>query len=177
MAADAKTFLEDYIAFTRQSLKWCCDESEREATSIFSSLSTIMEDIKRRSAMSENALQAMEKVRLAITQRKLSPAASSSISDLIVGLKNLSGDNSEVQNLTNPIVEALQFQDRLRQNLENIGKAMDFWVKNRDKNISETDFGEGLLKCMTSPEERSLIREKIQGLAPEQKVAEDALFF
>jgi hypothetical protein len=177
MAANKETFLKNYVDFTRKSLKWCCDESEKEATSIFSSLSTIMEDIKRRSAMTENTLAAVEKVKATIQARKLSPAANVSISELIVGLKNLSGDNSEIQNLTNPIVEALQFQDRLRQNLENIGKAMDYWIKNRTAEMSEVEFGEGLMKCMTSPEERTLIRDKIGGLAPEQTVTEDALFF
>ena len=92
-------------------------------------------------------------------------------------------ENRELTGLTGPIIEALQFQDRLRQNLENVCRVVEVWREYKKKGVQDLDegaakeFGERLLGCMTSVEERDVVRQLIPGLEEEKTVVEDVMMF
>jgi hypothetical protein len=69
-------------------------------------------------------------------------------------------------------VEALQFQDLLRQNLENMIKLTTAWIDLRARAhtqmMSSSEIGEALLKCTSTVDERNIIRRFISGLPPEE---------
>jgi hypothetical protein len=81
-----------------------------------------------------------------------------------------------------PIVEALQFQDAIRQQMENLGKVLEAWYSARVEvgpnptNAQLTALGEKMLKLTTMQSERDIIRRHIGGLSDEVKV-DDVLLF
>lgn len=180
MAVDPKTILRDYARFMNDSTSWCVKESEREVEAICQTINLIMGDVERRTALSNQALGAVQGLKSRLEGRK---AAEVDVKGLITELQKLSTVEKEMTELTQPVIEALQFQDRLRQNLENINKIVGHWIQWREVHKSKDidpsvlqALGQKFLELTTSPEERDIIRRHIPGLAEEQKI-DNALFF
>jgi hypothetical protein len=184
MALEEKTFISDFIEFSKQSMGWCIAESEKEAGRIYGIVKDIVDDLKRRSQMSEKSIESIKKLEKAIAQTIDEKQSKIQMNDILTQLHVLKGDDEEVYRLINPIVESLQFQDRLRQNLENISKLSKLWMTHRSENGSIgikdeelIEFGALALKCTTSQDERTIIRKHIKGLPEEQKVAAVSFMF
>jgi hypothetical protein len=169
MPINPNTFITDMQAFVADSFGWCKTESEHESTRILIALQNVMEDVKRRSKMSAAAEQSLiaAQDRLAII---VNDAENVSLDDLLGELRSLKSDNAEVSRLVNPVIEALQFQDRLVQNMANLQKIMAFWFefeRNNDvdapTDAMKNDLLAGLLKRVTTLEERDLIRQHLGG--------------
>jgi hypothetical protein len=168
-----------FVGFVENSTKWCADASESETQIIYSTLDTILADTKRRSSVSKHTLDVLTQVQHLLKQQ------GGDLEAMVDQIRRLTSDQKEVMLLTNPIIEALQFQDRLRQNLENLSKVCKIWNEqqqtlNADRVIKSDaliEFGEKCLKAMTSPEERDIVRQFISGLPAEQKATDDLLLF
>ena len=171
MAVQPENFLNDFQKFMNESLGWCKNESERESNSILMTLQKVMEDVKRRSKMS-----AVAEAALIDAHDKLSTIVSESkdiaIDELLGELRALKSDNAEVNRLVNPVIEALQFQDKLVQNLQNLEKMILAWftfeLKMRETKTTGQINNEGpireellksLLKAATTSEERKTVRK------------------
>ena len=182
MPVNPLRFIADVRDFTVSSLHWCATESEAEVTRIYGSLQVLMNDVKRRSSMSDVALSAVSELQDQITTT-CGEGGQADITKLVSVLKRFTSDNAELMDLTSPIIEALQFQDRLRQNLENAGKILAVWLSRRnefsggDAQKHLVTLGEEFLKCTTTAEERNIIRTMIEGLPPEVTAVDDVMMF
>ena len=174
MTMHEQAFITDFILFAKDSMSWCARESEGETTQINQVIMTIMDDIKRRSSMSEKTLKALQDAKREI--EGLLSNKEASMKGVIDSLKQLSTNSQETDELLDPIVQALQFQDQVRQNLENISKVLSCWMAIRETGISPLEFGSHLLKCTTAMQERDIIRSHISGLPVEEKT-EGSIFF
>jgi hypothetical protein len=87
-----------------------------------------------------------------------------------------------VQSVIQPIIQALQFQDKLRQNLENAVRMLPAWMefrKDLPMQITQEklqEFGKVLMTKTTMISERDVIRAHIDGLAPEAEIAPVIMF-
>jgi hypothetical protein len=168
-----------FVGFVENSTKWCADASESETQIIYTTLDTILADTKRRSSISKQTLEVLTQVQDLLKQH------GNDLEGMVEKIRRLTSDQKEVMLLTNPIIEALQFQDRLRQNLENLSKVCKIWDEQQGtlgkdriiKGDALKEFGERCLKAMTSPEEREIVRQFITGLPEEKKATDDLLLF
>lgn len=178
MSIKEKLFLNDMLEFSRLSMDWCAQESEAAAIRIGGILEMLLNDAKRISSMSEEALVAVNEMKNQI-QKLLSEGKTS---DLITNLKKICSHHIEVNAFIEPIIRTLQFQDRVTQNMQNEIRIMNEWFLMRNKvndGLSEeefTEFGKKLLKLTTMIEERDVIREVIPGL-PMEEASEDVVMF
>lgn len=176
MSVTMSQLVDRYQKFTEASLTWCSKESEESTTRVSGAIDGLLKDTARVSALSEESLFAIEGMHSKL-QLHLSKGAS--IHDLIKALQQLAQENDEVKNVIHPIIESLQFQDRLRQNLENISRMIPIWLEWREKDLSPekmVEFGEALGKATTMKEERDFIRNHISGM-PEEEEQDSVLLF
>lgn len=168
----ALDYLRDFSQFSQESMNWCATESEKSTNTVTEVVKLIISDAQRVSSLSKESLDAVQQLQDNLTKivKKNNPV---SLSRLIKSLQVLSNDHQEINKIINPIIESLQFQDRLRQNLENCGKMVETWLAMRQTffnqgHCNESDiklFGEALLKNTTMKSERDVIRNSIDGLS------------
>jgi len=167
------------LSFCDESMKWCAKESESATTRIGDIFHELMNEAKRVYKMSEHTLETLQHYKEQLAQMGDDGAVKSS--DLIKGLKALAKKNSEIDSIASPIIESLQFQDRIRQNMENVVKIVKHWTECRHNgSVDMVAFGNELLKKTTMAEERDIIRRHISGLNDEAQAAagaDDGLFF
>lgn len=170
--------LSNFRVFTADSLLWCVKEAEQGTTRVTGAIDVLLKDIARVSKMSNDSLKALEGLRVL-----LKSFDNNNYEQLHKSLYGLCREHSEIDSYIQPIMEALQFQDRFRQNLENVVKMIDVWQEQR-KLLDEgeapsdqlLDFGKALLDKTTMKRERDVIRDHIKGLAAEVEVARVNLF-
>ncbi len=168
-----------FHAFTAASLAWCSKEAEQGTERVTQAISNLLQDIDRVSKMSEDSLKALNNL-----QHLLKGVDKENYAQLKKSLTTLSQENKEIDGYIQPIMEALQFQDRFRQNLENIVRMIDVWedFKSRpelDSTASAammTEFGKALIAKTTMKRERDIVRTYIDGLEPEQEISRVELF-
>lgn len=175
MPANPQTFIADFRLYLQDSMDWCQKESEQESARIIVALQNVMEDVKRRSKMSDAAEKSLVEAqgRLALI---IEGMESIGIEDLLQELRSLKSDNAEVSRLINPVIEALQFQDRLVQNLKNLEKIINYWfdleLKEDVAHLPDSatdDILKNLLKRVSTAEERDIVR-KCFGHAPAERI-------
>lgn len=165
--------------FTRASLDWCNKEAESGTERVTDAIATLLKDIKRVSAMSSESLNALNSL-----QSVLSSINKENYQELHKSLSTLSREHGEIDSYIQPIMEALQFQDRFRQNLENVVHMIDVWQDYRARpelaslsaGDSLKDFGEALIAKTTMKRERDVVRQHIPGLEAEKDVSRVTLF-
>ena len=142
----------------------------------------LLKKTARVSQLSEDSLKAIEEFKSDLDE-KLSNTECN-LTDLVSNLKKLTHENAEAKAIIGPIIEELQFQDRLRQNLENIAKTVEVFLEFREvvqgsgaltEQIKQ-DFGNKLCQKMTMKSERDIVRGYIAGL-DEEKDQESVQFF
>ena len=182
MPVSDSTFIKDMLRFTERSLSWCAKESEKETMRISEAVDLIYADLKKRSNLSNESLSALEsflKERGEISE-PTDGHGSGSEKQMKLMMKDLSklGDKDrDLARFINPVVENLQFQDSLRQNLGNMFRMLEVWNEEREKlalksELTQQDLvslGEKVLECMTSQDERNIVRSQITGLPEEKK--------
>lgn len=172
MTMAAQTLVDRFTKFTNKSLDWCVEESENATSQVSQAIDTLLQTTSRVSELSEDSLTAINDLKHKL-QNHIAKKGSSE--DLISSLQDISSRYDEIQNVIHPIIETLQFQDRLRQNLENLSKMIPLWIESRQRyaqSISQEDlleFGESLMACTTMKDERDCIRKYIKGLKEEQQ--------
>ena len=171
MTMAAQTLVDNFQKFTKESLEWCANESEESTAKVSQAIDTLLNDAARVSELSSDSIQAISGLQ---SKLKVHFDSGSSIDDLVETLSKLANEHDEVKNVIHPIIESLQFQDRLRQNLENIAKMIPAWLEARQtfgvaaSQQDLRDVGEKLLKLTTMKEEREQIRSQIEGLSNDE---------
>lgn len=182
-AIDHQSFQEKLLAFSEQSMTWCAKQAEASVESTTNVITILLQDATRVSKMSAETKAALNTLKAHLAD-KSKIQANSKTKTIIATLKSLSAQNLEMGEFATPIIETLQFQDRIRQNMENLGKMTKIWMTERSiqtdhqSNAAEAlkSFGEKLLKATTMQSERNVVRKFIPGLPEEQKT-EDVLLF
>lgn len=178
---DSQDFVDDMMEFTSRSLEWCAQESEKAAQTVGETITFLLSDAKRISIMSTEAVSLLEQVR---GKDKAAVDAAPKAGVLIDSLKKLCTEEADFHRFVDPVVEALQFQDRISQMMENMIRMIATWASMRSNlegqpTLAEADlleFGHTLLGCTTMAEERRFIRQAIPGLPEEQGITEAQLF-
>lgn len=170
-------------SFCKESLEWCSKESEKSTTQVTHAIDMLLQNTARVSELSEKSLQAIQALQdtLKVSADQSAPL---SLKKVISSLEQLSKEHMEIQEIIQPIIHSLQFQDRFRQNLENVEKMLPHWLALREQFQSKQslsleelqDFGRTLLAQTTMKSERDIIRKHIPGLPEEAEVA-DVNFF
>ncbi|NRA45031.1 MAG: hypothetical protein HRU09_08775 [Oligoflexales bacterium] len=182
MSAKKDEFLENFNRFGKRSIQWSIDESENEIKNITDTLRAVMDDVDRRSKMSKETFELLgnvkERMKEVFEQRQVS------ISQVVQELTDLGSDHREMSELACPLIYALQFQDRMRQILENSSKIAEYWLKKRKAFAKEPfsqekllEVGEDLLSLTTCQEERKIIRKYIKCLPEEKLPTESTIVF
>lgn len=171
--------LDDLMEFSTESMRWCAEASEEATKQILKILDFLTKEAARVSSMSKEAVEACDAIRKAAT----SAVEGTMATNLIAGLKKLAADHSEVQSFIDPIVQTLQFQDRVTQMMDNIVRMIAAWSIERERlsgsasaTLDLVAFGTTLMECATMAEERDLIRKVIPGL-PAEAAAEAVSIF
>lgn len=182
-------YVDDLRRFTKESMQWCINESENAAKAVAQSLDFLVKETERVSKFSRESAQAIE-----ILETQLKAFISKSNGDITLAqFTSTVGDllkyNGDLKDIIDPIVQALQFQDRLRQNLENQQKMILIWLEIRariqkDGEITNellSKFSKALGDATTMKEERDILRKYLPNeyLPDEQEKGseEDVLFF
>lgn len=180
-AISTSQFQERLSQFTASSLKWCVSESEASTAQVSDAIELLLQDTARVSQLSKQSLDAIAGLQKSL---KLPRKQGPDLAQVISSLSDLANEHEGVQDLVQPIIRSLQFQDRLRQNLENIQKMIPLWLKTRQafergQSLSYNElvgFGTELMKHTTMKSERDIIRKFIAGLEPEADIAEVNFF-
>ena len=182
------SFVQSIINFSKESMLLCANESEKAVGVVGTILDIIAQDAVRVSKVSEDTLIALSGLRDKFNFNARSDEKENlSLSSLISALKKINTENSDIFSFIGPIIENLQFQDRIRQQMENLSKMMEAWDEMRSSgNFSNekypdflVEFGTRLLKITKSPEERPIIHSQIPNLPELENIsaAEDDFFF
>lgn len=183
MTISKDKMISSLLDFTKDSMSWCSGESERATMQVSKILDNIMTDSNRVSKISEDTMSAVAKFRDLIDNLDSKNRDVEMANTLVKSLKGIASQDAEVGGLIQPILEALQFQDRITQNMANMKRMIEFWLQSRQsiekgENLSIQDFGEKLMKLTTMPDERESVRKFIDGLSNDDANAPvDVLFF
>ena len=173
--------LERLHVFTKKTLEWCANESEISITQVTEAINQLLKNTARVSMISQESLKAIEGMQKAISIQ-MGQIKGDSLKNLISNLQVLANEHDEIQTIMQPIVHSLQFQDRLRQNMENMVKMLPVWFDYRrvcPSRLTQQDlqhFGELLIKATTMVSERDQIRTYIAGLDPEPALGNVLIF-
>jgi hypothetical protein len=181
MEMNRAQLIERMRIFSEKTLEWCANESEQSTARVTNAIALLLQNTERVSRISAASLAAIDGVQRAINLR-LGEQNRESIGKLIKSLQQLVKQHREIEGVIQPIIHALQFQDRLRQNLENMMRMLPLWLAFREglpDQITEqrfAEFGKQLTEVTTMKAERDIIRQHIHGLEPEVDIAAMTLF-
>ncbi|MBF0443750.1 MAG: hypothetical protein HQK54_17715 [Oligoflexales bacterium] len=179
MSTRCDAFVEDLHKFTDASMNWCIRESEKSTMDVTTTIDILLRDTERISKLSENSINAIERFKENLKELMKGRERGDRVMNLLLGLKTLSQEHEDLKSVIEPLIKALQFQDRLRQNLENMSRMMDIWLEMR-KTVKETggytkemeiELGTRIGTKTTMKEERDIIRKHI----PEATLPEEML--
>ena len=183
MDSEKRDFLYDLADFCYSSMNWCAIESEKATGQVNEIITILLEDATRVSAISKETLEAISSMREIINN--LTSDDRDAANDLAKALSQTAAEDEEMRLFVSPIMEALQFQDRISQNMNNFSKMLRTWIEKREElegnsefsDMDKIDFGERLLACTTMTEERDIIRTYIDNLKEEDAAHADVMFF
>jgi SepF-like predicted cell division protein (DUF552 family) len=174
-------YYDALIAYSKAIMAKSIADSDQAVRAISSVMEILLADASRISKMSADTLNAMKGLQSTVTNVG-SEIPSVALKKLIVTLSGIAKEHRAAHEMLMPIIEALQFQDAIRQQMENLGKVMDIWLSSRKElgaNPSSENLkaiGEKLLKVTAMVSERDIIRSHIKGLPVESK-ADDVMLF
>jgi hypothetical protein len=190
--------IDSFISYASQSMGQCVKEAENSVLVAGKILDIITTDVGRVSKMSDETIGILEGLKNSIesstgisSQKPDSPVTNKNkrgVRDLILAMRGFSKNNTEIHGLLAPIVESLQFQDRVRQQMENVSKMFPTWIQMRseieagaysdqDSETTAAEFGARLLKSTVTPEERETIQAFIPNVKIEKIISADDDFF
>lgn len=180
MKATEKKFLQDLARFSRESIRWCCQESENATATMGQAMDVILRDTARVSKLSTESLQAIKDL-----QQQFSQPATTDYKNLVGRLQKTCTDNHEMKALIEPLMHTLQFQDFFRQQLENLQSMLEIWVDERERVAAGAAFdeaaqkalGEKFLKHTTMATERDILRQHFTALKNTDGGAAPVQFF
>lgn len=185
MNNNSEQFFEKLMNFSQASIKWCVEESEKSVSKIGEIISFLISDSERITTMSTETLQALINLKKELNQLSGQTANTGDVTKIKEVLQSVQKSHEDTRMFLEPVIESLQFHDRIRQRMENILKMMHYWQKHhqefaRKHTLGESDLlaiGAELAKLTTMTAERDLIRRLIPNLAAEQAPQDDVMFF
>jgi hypothetical protein len=190
-----KEMLERLTMFTEDSLRSCSVQAEQSVNLVAKILDDIVSDSARVSKISEDTIQILSRVNAVLIEREKHAGVSTAkpplpkdlIRQVVEALKAVGERNSEVSEYVAPMIESLQFQDRIRQQMDNLPKMLRLWTERRNQ-LNENEqavnrqqfmekFGQDLLAVSISEQERAVIRNNIPGLPEPENLLGDNFFF
>ena len=182
MTISKEKLLKELHDFTQDSVSWCSQESERSTLAISSILDVIVSDAARVSQISNETIQAVEKFKTLVNTLESKNRNVDLANQLVLALKDMAAGDLEVGGLIQPILESLQFQDRITQNMNNMKRMIEYWMEARTKvengeMISMDTFGKALLKMTAMDSERKIICNFIEGLELAEGASESEVLF
>lgn len=184
MSNNVHKMFHDLITFSSKSLEQCALESEDATSQVNEILTMLLDDANRVAAMSKETLDAIGSMQEIITM--LHPSGDREVANkLAKALLDASKEDQSVNSFITPILEALQFQDRINQNMGNMIKMLYVWIDTRNRicknpvfdESQKINFGNQLIECTSMHDEREIIRKHIEGVKPEDEAKTDVLFF
>ncbi|NRA46625.1 MAG: hypothetical protein HRU09_16880 [Oligoflexales bacterium] len=184
MDSEKRDFLYDLADFCYSSMNCCAIESEKATGQVNDIITILLDDATRVSAISKETLEAISSMR-EIINNLAAEGDRDAANDLAKALSQTAAEDEEMRLFVSPIMEALQFQDRIAQNMNNFSKMLRTWIEKREElegssefsEVDKIDFGERLLACTTMMEEREIIRTYIDNLKEEETAQSDVMFF
>lgn len=169
--------------FTDSTLTWCSKESEQATARVTNAIELLLKNTKRVSSISQESLDAIQGLRNAISNHFGEDKAKKvPVGQLIKSLEVLASGHNEIDAVIHPIISSLQFQDRMRQNFENMVRMLPLWLATRERAGTAVSgeelerFAGELCKVTTMMAERDIIREVFPG-APEEVPVAPVLMF
>ena len=180
-----QSFIKDFITFCHESMDHCVRQAEVAASEIIRVMQFLLDDSKRITKMSQQTLDAVRRLKDSIDPELNGDSPPPPAAQLIHTLREFAKQYRDIQDILNPVIEALQFQDRVRQNMGNLLKMMGVWLGEREQvrrlgvygDSQRKQFGERLLKTTTMKEERDIVRYYIPQLPQDESAPEEPLFF
>jgi hypothetical protein len=176
-------YAKDLTDFCQKSMAVCVDEAEIATEHVGRILQELSKDAERVAWVSNEAQGMLDKLRDAYDENTEVDELTKNRRQLAESLTQIAKQNKGIGDIMFPMIEVLQFQDRIRQQCENMVKMIALWLNYRIEfennerfDVGYVEFGNVLLKNTTMIDERELIRTFIEGLDKEV-VAEVGLFF
>ena len=176
MTLSRKEALGRLIDFTNSSIGWCSEKSEEAALQVIDVLNEVIEEAERIANTSEESLNDLRKVMQTAEDNE-----SLTMRELKQMLEGLAARDHTIQGQVYPVIQTLQFQDRLQQNIQNTAKMMDIWMHFKaDHEVSAEDnlneFGKRLMEMTTMADERKILRKHVPTLEEEdESIVEGAI--
>ncbi len=177
-------YLSRLLAYTEACLTTTCKESENSVEVVGKLLDALAQDIARISAMSTDTVKALGDVRHMITTNhsEAKVIGAVSVRSLVQALKQIGKEHQDIQDVIAPLITTLQFQDRVRQQMENLVKMLKIWMEYRTQNNPQTEdeltaFGILLGKPTTTEEERVVLQKVFPKITFADKVLQNDDFF
>lgn len=179
-----KDYIDRLIKFSESSLTDLMTESEKSTVEVLRILNILLSEAQRVSHMSVDSLATVGKLKDKLEVITSSSQPFSEGRELVQMLKDLTGKDKKIDEFVFPVMEALQFQDRIRQNVENFARMLVKWsqyrgrleVPGEDFEAFKQDFGKSLLECTTMAEERDIIHGMIAGLPKVEERTDGVMF-
>lgn len=182
MSMTIDQLVERLHVFSQKTLEWCAQESEVSTARVTEAIDLLLKNTARVSQISSESLAALKGMQKTLSLRVEEKPTREGFARLISDLEVLAREHTEVQNVIHPIIQALQFQDRLRQNLENAVRMLPVWIQFRKGLPSQItpekmqELGKALMAKTTMIAERDVIRAHIDGLQAEPVAAAVTMF-
>ncbi len=184
IASSEPEYLERLLNYTDACLSATCKEAEKSVEIVAKLLDALTQDIARISSMSQDTVSALQSVRdiLRESQSENKTMTAVGLRSLAKALSAMHKEHHEISDVIAPLVTTLQFQDRVRQQMENLVKMLRIWMEYRTKNPENTEenlleFGSVLGKPTTTDEEREVLKQVFPGLTFSEKIDNSDDFF
>ncbi len=178
--------LEDFMTrmekYCTQVFQWGSEDSAASTTLIIDIINIIQDKAQNSGDFSDESKDAFSNLS-EIAMGFNSPHKRESTKILVSLMKNRFDVKENIQALVQPIMMAMQFQDRIRQNMENLSKLLLIWISSRrdhddEKTLSDetlTNIGTKILDCMTMTSEKDVIYTHIPQVADQGDEDEDGI--
>jgi len=165
-------FIEKIESFTSASLHWNSQESERSVSLIVDTICIVQQRVEQLFEPTPDNKETVAQLMDVSNQMQDTHNRKTTLRLLVSTLNNRMEADHKIKKLIEPIVTAIQFHDRICQNMDNLSHALETWRINRNRVIEcssfsdelQVSFGTTLIDLMTMTEERDIVRRHIQGL-------------
>ena len=167
---NVKELVENLIQFSEESTQWCVEESAHATSNVLAIIDGLMKDSQRIAHLSEETLHAVKAFREKLRTQFQEPAPDFVEGDLnmtqtlIKELQYFVSEYEEIGSLVSPMIQALQFQDRISQEVQHKVAMLNHWWQVRQSlegdvlsDEAKAQFLDDLRSMVTTEEERSIL--------------------
>ncbi len=178
------SFINDFSSFTNEVFARCRKDSEESTKHINLTINELINDARRVASVSEETISAFDKIKLILDNIK-QDGDRKTANEQAALLKKLAKEDKSLNEFAIPILETLQFQDRISQVMEHMQKIVEAWLVNREQFIGKDHlddqelqkFGNDVMGLCAMTDERDIVRKHISGLPEEEADDDITLFF